>query len=114
MDDITEVNINDAFSLCIIHRTILLNNTPPNEIQKEDPKILPLIRLPIMTLMTFTIIIYLTPNTCIVTKAMIFAKPILNTPNIGGIVAVSIRFNVIAIALSKARYVNLFVLLFIG
>ena len=47
-------------------------------------------------------------------EPMIFAKPILNTPNIGGIVAVSIRFNVIAIALSKARYVNLFVLLFIG
>ena len=89
--------------------TIVLKNTPPNDIQKVVPKINPLNRLPMTTLMILTMIISLVPSIYKVIRAMILAKPILKLNAIGPIKIDSKIFKVIAIAHNNVKYTKRFV-----
>ena len=100
----TEVKSSELFNLSRIINTMLERHTPPQLIQKEGAKILPVIRLEISTRMMLTMIISLTPSSLMVISDMILARPILSKPKkIGPMKMDSTTLKVMAMADNKAR-----------
>ena len=102
----TEVKITELFSIFPSSSASVDKHTPPREIQKVEPRKVPDNKDPISTRIRLTEIMDFTPSTFHVISAMILARPTRNTPNNGGIIAVSRRFRAMAIADSSARYVR--------